>query len=150
MLVVAYLEDRPDLEKGIEFLREHLAWLEESGLPAPAEEAGDAVRLLLRSSRRMSRRLGDDGDFHSLMEGAGVHTSRDQPSVGSCRGRSKRAKRGQRQAELLAMIAKMSGASASELANAIGIKSTQVHALIREAEAEGRIKKKGQGYALKA
>ena len=58
----------------------------------------------------------------------------------------KRAKRGQRQAELLATIKKMSGASASELADAIGIKPTQVHALIRKAEAERKIKKKGQGF----
>jgi biotin operon repressor len=61
----------------------------------------------------------------------------------------KRARRGQRQAELLTAIKKMSGASASELADAIGIGSNQVHPLIRKAEAGGQIKKKGQGYALK-
>jgi len=72
MLVIAYLEDRPDLEKGVGFLREHLAWLRKSGVPAPAQEAGDAVRLLLRSSPRLSRQLGGDGDFHALMAGAGV------------------------------------------------------------------------------
>jgi tetratricopeptide (TPR) repeat protein len=72
MIVVAYLEDRPDVEKGVDFLREHLAWLAQSGVPTPAKEAGDAVRLLLRSSRRLSRRLAGDDDFHALMAGAGV------------------------------------------------------------------------------
>lgn len=43
----------------------------------------------------------------------------------------------------------MSGASAAELADAIGIGSNQVHGLIRKAEADGRIEKKGQGYAPK-
>jgi hypothetical protein len=61
----------------------------------------------------------------------------------------KRANRGQRQAELLTAIKKMSGASASELADAIGIGSNQVHALLRKAEADGKIEKKGQGFTLK-
>ncbi len=72
MIVVAYLEDRPDVEKGIDFLREHLAWLEQSGFPAPAGEAADAVRLLLRSSRRLRNRLAGDDGFDALLAGAGV------------------------------------------------------------------------------
>jgi hypothetical protein len=63
---------------------------------------------------------------------------------------SKRAKRGQRQEELLAAIKKMRGASPAELADAIGIGSNQAYGLIRKAEADGRITKKGQGYALKS
>jgi hypothetical protein len=62
---------------------------------------------------------------------------------------AKRAKRGQRQEELLAAIKKMRGASPAELADAIGIGSNQAYGLIRKAEADGQIKKKGQGYALK-
>jgi hypothetical protein len=63
-------------------------------------------------------------------------------------GGAKRAKRGQCQEELLAAIKKMRGASPAELADAIGIGSNQVYGLIRKAEADGRIKKKGQGYVL--
>lgn len=72
MLIIAYLEDRPDLEKGVEFLNEHLAWLEENGVPTPAEQATAAVRLVLRSSRRLSRRLAGDEDFRSVLGRAGV------------------------------------------------------------------------------
>jgi hypothetical protein len=44
----------------------------------------------------------------------------------------------------------MSGASPAELADAIGIGSNQAYGLIRKAEADGLVEKKGQGYALKA
>lgn len=63
---------------------------------------------------------------------------------------AKRAKRGQRQEELLAIIKKMPGASAAELADRIGIKSTQAHGLIRKAEAGKLVKKKGQGFEVTA
>ncbi|HEY5054478.1 MAG TPA: hypothetical protein VII45_13840 [Solirubrobacterales bacterium] len=71
-LVIAYLEGRPDLEQGAQLLHEHLAWLAEIGVPSPAEEAADAVALLLGSSRRLSRRLAGDEDFHSLLAAAGI------------------------------------------------------------------------------
>jgi DNA-binding transcriptional ArsR family regulator len=63
---------------------------------------------------------------------------------------SKRAKRGQRQEELLAAIKKMSGASPAELADAIGVSQSQAYGLIRKAEAAGQIEKKGQGFVLKS
>jgi hypothetical protein len=66
------------------------------------------------------------------------------------RRRRRRARRGQRQEELFAAIESMAGASPAELGDAIGIGSSQIHALIRKAEADGRVRKKGQGYALKA
>ncbi|HEX3361788.1 MAG TPA: hypothetical protein VHS74_12410 [Solirubrobacterales bacterium] len=72
MLVIAYLEERPDLEQGVEFLREHLAWLAEIGVPSPPDQATAALRLLLGSSRRLSRRLGGDEDFHSLLAAARI------------------------------------------------------------------------------
>jgi hypothetical protein len=72
-----------------------------------------------------------------------------KPSASRKPGGAKRAKRGQRQEELLAAIKKMRGASPAELADAIGIGSNQAYGLIRKAEADGQIKKKGQGYALK-
>jgi tetratricopeptide (TPR) repeat protein len=71
-LVTAYLEGRPDLEQGAQLLREHLAWLTEIGVPSPAEEAADALALLLSSSRRLSRRLAGDEGFHSLLAAAGI------------------------------------------------------------------------------
>jgi hypothetical protein len=61
----------------------------------------------------------------------------------------KRASRGQRRAELLVAIEAAPGARPSELARSIGIRSTQVHALIARARAEKLIVKSGQGYALK-
>ena len=72
MLVIAYLEERPDLEQGAEYLREHLVWLEEIGVPSPPDEAADALRLLLRSSRRLALRLEGDEDFRSLLTAAGI------------------------------------------------------------------------------
>ena len=80
----------------------------------------------------------------------GASATPSRPRRGPGKRRSpKRARRGQRQAELLAAIKKMSGASAAELADAIGIGSNQVYGLIRKAEADGQIEKKGQGFALK-
>jgi hypothetical protein len=67
------------------------------------------------------------------------------------RGRKagRRAARGQRRVELLAAIKASPGARPSELAKSIGIRPTQVHALIAKARAEKLIVKSGQGYALK-
>jgi predicted nucleic acid-binding Zn ribbon protein len=64
---------------------------------------------------------------------------------------AKRAKRGQRQDELLAAIKAEPGARPIDLAKVIGIRSTQIHALIAKARAEKLIVvKKGGGYALKS
>jgi hypothetical protein len=63
---------------------------------------------------------------------------------------SKRAPRGQRREQLLAAIKANPGTRPTDLAKAIGIKPTQVHALIAKARAEKLIVKKGKGYALKA
>lgn len=72
LLTIAYLEGRPDLEIGAGLLREHLGWLEQQGILSPADEAASALGLLLGSSRRLSRRLGDAQDLRSLMAAAGV------------------------------------------------------------------------------
>ena len=61
-----------------------------------------------------------------------------------------RAARGQRREELLAAIKASPGARPSELAGSIGIRPTQVHALIAKARAEKLIVKRGKGYALKS
>jgi DNA-binding MarR family transcriptional regulator len=70
-----------------------------------------------------------------------------RPTVGRKVG--KRAARGQRRKELLAAIKASPGARPSELAKTIGIKPTQVHALIAKAKAEKLITRRGQGYAIK-
>lgn len=62
----------------------------------------------------------------------------------------KRAPRGQRREQLLAAIKATPGARPSDLAKAIGVKPTQVHALIAKARAEKLISKQGKGYALKS
>ena len=42
----------------------------------------------------------------------------------------------------------MPGASPNELADAIGVGSTQVYGMVRSLEAKGEIEKKGQGFAV--
>lgn len=63
---------------------------------------------------------------------------------------SRRAKRGQRRTELLAAIKKMPQATVPELADAVGIPAGQVYGLVRKAEADNRITKKGQGFVVKS
>ena len=63
--------------------------------------------------------------------------------------KGRRVPRGQRRQELLAAIKASPGAKTSELAESIGIKPNQVHALIAKARAEKLIVKSGNGYALK-
>jgi hypothetical protein len=65
------------------------------------------------------------------------------------RNSGKRAPRGQRREQLLAAIKSNPGARPAELAKSIGVKSTQVHALIAKARADKLIVKRGKGYALK-
>lgn len=61
---------------------------------------------------------------------------------------AKRAPRGQRREQLLAAIKANPGARPVGLAEAIGVKPTQVHALIAKLRAEKSIVKHGKGYAL--
>jgi hypothetical protein len=77
-------------------------------------------------------------------------STRPKPTPAPRRRRSKRAARGQRREQLLAAIKATPGARPSELARSIGIRSTQVHALIAKARAEKLIVKKGAGYVVKA
>jgi hypothetical protein len=60
----------------------------------------------------------------------------------------KRAARGQRRNELLTAIKATPGGRPSELAKAIGVRPTQVHALIAKASADKLIVKRGKGYRL--
>lgn len=63
---------------------------------------------------------------------------------------AKRTPRGQRREQLLAAVKASPGARPSELAKSIGVKPTQVHALIAKARAEKQIVKRGKGFALKS
>jgi len=103
----------------------------EQALEAPASER------MPRSSRRRrraakSRAMGADG-----ARGA------SPPSGG------KRAARGARREELMATIKANPGASAADLAVTIGIRPTQVYALVAKAKAERLIVRDGDGYRLK-
>jgi hypothetical protein len=77
-------------------------------------------------------------------------TSKPRRRAAPRRKAGRRAARGQRREELLAAIKAAPGARPSELAKSIGIRSTQVHALIAKARAEKLIVRRGQGYALSA
>jgi hypothetical protein len=65
------------------------------------------------------------------------------------RGVSKRAARGERQTQLLAAIKANPSHRPADHAKTLGVASSQVHALLRKAEAKKLIVKKGKGYALK-
>ncbi len=62
----------------------------------------------------------------------------------------KRARRGERNQQLLAALEKRPGATPSELAKMIGIAPNQASGLIRKARAERLIVKSGKGYARKS
>jgi len=49
---------------------------------------------------------------------------------------------------MIEAIQKMPGATPLELADSIGVRSTQGHGLIRSLEGKGKIKKKGQGFEV--
>lgn len=68
-------------------------------------------------------------------------------ALGAPRG-TRRAALGERQRQLVAAIKKMPGASPNELADAIGVGSTQVYGMVRSLEGKGEINKKGQGLAV--
>jgi hypothetical protein len=91
---------------------------------------------------------------HLGPNGEGAETDRSDTDRRSARKASraragrKRAAPGERQRQLVDVIKKMPGASPNELADAIGIGSTQVYGLARSLEGKGEIRKKGQGFEL--
>jgi hypothetical protein len=110
------------------------------------------IRNLLES--RIADIDGEAGRLRRALEAIESEDSQDRQSgpggrrspKSSRRKKGKRAARGERQRQLLEAIEKMSGASPSELADAIHVSSTQVHSMIRSLEGKGRIKKKAQGF----
>jgi hypothetical protein len=63
---------------------------------------------------------------------------------------AKRAARGERQSQLLAAIKAKPSHGPADHARTLGVASSQVHALLRNAQAKKLIVKRGEGYALKA
>jgi hypothetical protein len=64
--------------------------------------------------------------------------------------RGRRAARGERQVQLLAELKKAPGATAAELARAIGVAPSQASVLVAKAKAQKLIVRSGSGYAVKA
>jgi hypothetical protein len=115
-------------------------------IEAEARRLERAVASLGEGSPSRRRRPGRPRKSEDKVEPASPSPGRRAP-----RGRKagRRAARGQRRVELLAAIKASPGARPSELAQSIGIRPTQIHALIAKARAEKLIVKSGQGYALK-
>ncbi|MGH2604295.1 MAG: hypothetical protein ACRDJ9_33520, partial [Dehalococcoidia bacterium] len=67
-------------------------------------------------------------------------------AVGS-RGRQ-RAPRGQRQAQFLATIEKKPGGPMSEIAGDMGVAAPQLYRIAGRLRKQGRIRKRGKGYAI--
>lgn len=103
------------------------------------ESLGEKVRPR-RGPRRRSP--GAETNMASASGGTG------RPTRGRGK-RPKRAARGQRREEVLAAIAADPGARAADLARSVGIRPTQVHAVISKARAEKLVVKSGDGYALR-
>jgi hypothetical protein len=90
------------------------------------------IRNLLET--RLSDIEKESGRLRRALDALGADHARGRrpgPPKPSRRVKGKRAGRGERQRELVETIGKMSGASPSELADAIGVSSTQVHAMAR-------------------
>lgn len=111
----------------------------ERRLVAIEEEAG---RL-----RRALSHLDPSGNGGGRRQGRRRSTA-PRPAAPPAGGSHKRAAPGQRQDELVDAIQKMPGASPGELADAIGIGSTQVYGMVRSLEGKGRIVKSGQGFTV--
>jgi hypothetical protein len=123
----------------------------------------DEARSLIQS--RLAELDAEAKRLASVLEGLGEGISakrrpgrpRKRASVDAAprkrsprKGQGKRAPRGQRREQLLAAVNANPGARPSDLAKEIGVKPTQVHALIAKARAEKLIVKRGKGYALKS
>jgi predicted HTH transcriptional regulator len=119
-------------------------------------ETTEQVRALLHSrleeihaeAERLKRALesltGAPANGRSFASLRGVSRTADH------RPRGRRAARGERQAQLLAMLERSPGATSAELARAIGVAHSQASVLVAKAKSQGLIVRQGSGYALKA
>lgn len=111
--------------------------------------AVDDARVLLES--RLAAIEKEAGKIRRALEHLSPTsrpTSRRSSGSARRRGGRKRVARGERQRQLVAAIEKMPAATPLELADALGVSSTQVHSVVRSLEGKSRIKKKGQGFEV--
>jgi hypothetical protein len=105
-------------------------------------ELGDEERRLERALEHLSA----NGDGRAS-EPRRRRSTAPRSSAGAPRG-AKRAAPGERQRQLVDAVRKMPGASVNELADAIGVGSTQVYGMVRSLESKGEIRKKAQGFVV--
>jgi hypothetical protein len=122
----------------------------ESRLAEIEAEAGRLERALASLGEGSRPRRGRPGRQSGAAAAQTSAAPQPRRTPAPRRGRTKRAARGQRQEELLAAIKSDPAARPSELAASIGIRATQVHALIAKARADRLLVRSGRGYALKA
>ena len=112
------------------------------------------IRDLLET--RLAVLKDEAGRLERALEALGPARTQPRRAATTARGSSKsprrykrkRAPRGERQRQMIEAIQKMPGATPLELADSIGVRSTQGHGLIRSLEGKGKIKKKGQGFEV--
>ncbi len=118
------------------------------------ERVSEILRSRLQEIEAEARRL--EGALASV--GGRARRTRgtaNKPSGGTAQGagaggRRKRAAPGERQAQLLEAIKRHPTAGATGLAQTIGVKPPQVHALLAKLRAERLISRQGKGYSVKA
>jgi MarR family len=114
-------------------------------------EIDEEVGKLGRAIESLGGRKDSDRRRPGRAPNAAAATSSKPDRRGARRGKGvRRAARGQRGEELLAAIKAAPGARPSELAEAMGVRSSHVSLLIAKARAENLIVRRGDGYALKA
>jgi hypothetical protein len=130
-------------------------------MPDPIADARNLIQSRLAEIDAETRRL--ERAVASLGEGSGRGRRRGRspkataaspspkPKRRAARQRkAARAARGERQAQLLEAIKANPSHGPAEHARTLGVASSQVHALLRKAQAEKLISKRGVGYALKS
>jgi Transposase. len=111
--------------------------------------AVDQARRLLEA--RLAELRTEEQTLRSALDHLEGSSGRNAKSSGRPRRRkgARRAARGQRREELLAAVKEKPGAPVAELARVVGISPNQVRALIRKAQADKLVVKRGKGYAVK-
>jgi hypothetical protein len=113
----------------------------------------DAVK---QAAAAIERRLGELREEQRRLEGALDalgYPGRDGQarSAGHLRaGRAPRATRGQRQVQFLDAVGRNPGAPIPQLAREMGLPPARLYAIARKLRSDGRIKKNGRGYAVRA
>jgi hypothetical protein len=104
----------------------------------------------------MERRLGELREEQSRLEGAldalgwPTRDGHARPARRSRAGRARRAARGQRQVEFLDAVGRKPGAPIPELAREMRLPPARLYAIARKLRSDGKIKKNGRGYTVRA